>query len=179
MGYFPNAAFLRRTEAEVALLRLLQLQGRAFDPGVVNMMVTAFDNTLRELKLRSRHDPLVERVAQIIIECAERDARCYRDAGLRKPSATVPSIEFFFAASGAVDLEIGRAMNTEHERKHLAQADRHIAELKKDIARQWQIIEELSLGGRPLHQAISMLRLLRGHLRIMERQRQSILDKLD
>jgi hypothetical protein len=32
--------------------------------------------------------------------------------------------------------------------------------LKKDIARQWQIIEELSLGGRPLHQAISMLRLL-------------------
>jgi formamidopyrimidine-DNA glycosylase len=43
----------------------------------------------------------------------------------------VPSIEFFLAASGAVDLEIGRAMNTEHERKHLAQADRHIAELKK------------------------------------------------
>jgi hypothetical protein len=43
----------------------------------------------------------------------------------------VPSIEFFFAASGAVDLEIGRAMNTEHERKHLAQADRHIAELKR------------------------------------------------
>jgi hypothetical protein len=80
-----------------------------------------------------------------------------------------------------VDLEIGRAMNTEHERKHkhLAQADRHIAELKKDIARQWQIIEELSLGGRPLHQAISMLRLLRGQLRIMEGHRQSILDKLE
>ena len=70
-------------------------------------------------------------------------------------------------------------MNTEHERKHLAQADRHIAELKKDIARQWQIIEELSLGGRPLHRAISMLSLLRGHLRIMERHRQSILDKLE
>ncbi len=86
MGYFPNAAFLRRTEAEVALLRLLQLQGRAFDPGVVNVMVTAFGNTLRELKLSSRHDPLVERVAQIIIECAERDARCYRDAGLRAES---------------------------------------------------------------------------------------------
>jgi hypothetical protein len=41
-------------------------------------------------------------------------------------------------------------MNTEQERKHLAQADRHIAELKKDIARQWQIIEELSLGGPPI-----------------------------
>jgi hypothetical protein len=36
-------------------------------------------------------------------------------------------------------------MNAERERKHLAQADRHIAELKKDIARQWQIIEELSM----------------------------------
>ena len=86
MGYFPNAAFLRRTEAEVALLRLLQLQGRAFDPGVVNVMVTALDNTLRELKLSSRHDPLVERVAQIIIECAEkgmRDATEMRDCALK------------------------------------------------------------------------------------------------
>jgi hypothetical protein len=86
MGYFPHAAFLRRSEAEVALLRLLQLQGRAFDPGVVNVMVTAFDNTLRELKLSSRHDPLVERVAQIIIECAEkgmRDATEMRDCALK------------------------------------------------------------------------------------------------
>ena len=88
MGYFPNAAFLRRTEAEVALLRLLQLQGRAFDPAVVNVMVTAFDNTLRELKLSSRHDPLVERVAQIIIECAEkgmRDATEMRDCASHPP----------------------------------------------------------------------------------------------
>ena len=77
-----------------------------------------------------------------------------------------------------MDLEIGRAMNTEHERKQLAQADRYIAELKKDIARQWQIIEELSMGGQPLHKAISMLRLLKDHLRIMERHRQSILDEL-
>jgi hypothetical protein len=29
-----------------------------------------------------------------------------------------------------------RAMNAEREHKHLAQADRYIAELKKDIARQ-------------------------------------------
>jgi hypothetical protein len=55
-------------------------------------------------------------------------------------------------------------MNAEREHKHLAQADRHIAKLKKDIARQWQIIEELSMGGQPLHEAISMLRLLKGHL---------------
>ena len=69
-------------------------------------------------------------------------------------------------------------MNAEREHKHLAQADRYIAELKKDIARQWQIIEELSMGGQPLHEAISMLRLLKDHLRIMERHRQSILDEL-
>jgi hypothetical protein len=86
MGYFPNAAFLRRSEFEVALLRLLQLQGRAFDPAVVNVMVTAFDDTLHELTLSSRHDPLVERVAQIIIECAEkgmRDAAEMRDCALK------------------------------------------------------------------------------------------------
>ena len=70
-------------------------------------------------------------------------------------------------------------MNAEREHKHLAQADRHIAELKKDIARQWQIIEELSMAGQPLHEEISMLRLLKDHLRIMERHRQSILAELE
>jgi hypothetical protein len=70
-------------------------------------------------------------------------------------------------------------MNAEREHKHLAQADRHIAELKKDIARQWQIIEELSMGGQPLHEPISMLRLLKDHLRIMKRHRQLILDELE
>ena len=70
----------------MALLRLLQLQGRTFDPAVVNVMLTAFDDTLRELKLNSRHDPLVERVAQIIIECAEngmRDVAEMRDCALK------------------------------------------------------------------------------------------------
>ncbi len=70
----------------MAFSELLQLQGRAFDPAVVNVMVTAFDDTLRELKLSSRHDPLVERVAQIIIECAEkgmRDAAEMRDCAVK------------------------------------------------------------------------------------------------
>jgi uncharacterized coiled-coil protein SlyX len=70
-------------------------------------------------------------------------------------------------------------MNAEREHKHLAHVDRHIAELKKDIAHQWQIIEELSMGGQLLHEAISMLMLLKDHLRIMERHRQSILDELE
>ena len=70
-------------------------------------------------------------------------------------------------------------MDREQEHKHVAQAERHIAELKKDITRQWQIIEELSMGGQPLHEAKSMLRLLKDHLRIMERHRQSIQEALE
>jgi hypothetical protein len=66
-------------------------------------------------------------------------------------------------------------MNTEEERKHLARADQHIAELKKDITRQWQIIEELSMDRQPLHDAVAMLKFLKDHLRIMEGHRQSIL----
>jgi hypothetical protein len=69
-------------------------------------------------------------------------------------------------------------MNTEQEHKHLARADQHIADLRDDITRQWQIIKELSQGGHPLRGAISMLTLLKTHLRIMERHRQSILDEI-
>ncbi len=65
------------------ILRLLQ--GRVFEPEVVNAMVTAFEDTLRELKLANREDPIVLRVANIIIECAEhgmRDAAEMRDCAL-------------------------------------------------------------------------------------------------
>jgi hypothetical protein len=61
------------SEVEVPILRLLQ--GRVFEPEVVNAMVTAFEDALRELKLTNREDPIVERVAKIIIECAERGMR--------------------------------------------------------------------------------------------------------
>jgi hypothetical protein len=61
------------SEVEVPILRLLQ--GRVFEPEVVNAMVTAFEDVLRELKVTDREDPIVERVAKIIIECAERGMR--------------------------------------------------------------------------------------------------------
>jgi hypothetical protein len=57
----------------VPILRLLQ--GRAFDPEAINRMVAAFEDTLRELKLSNREDPMVQRVAKLIIECAERGMR--------------------------------------------------------------------------------------------------------
>ena len=65
--------FIPRRETEVPILRLLH--GRVFEPEVVNAMVAAFEDTLRELKLANREDPIVQRVATIIIECAERGMR--------------------------------------------------------------------------------------------------------
>ena len=45
----------------------------------------------------------------------------------------------------------------EQERRHLAQADRHIPELKDNIARQRKIIKELVEKGRPTELAETML----------------------
>jgi hypothetical protein len=69
-------------------------------------------------------------------------------------------------------------MDWEQEHKHLARADRHIADLRDDIERQWQTIQDLYRSGHFLHEAISMLTLLKSHLRIIERHRQSILDEV-
>ena len=63
------------------------LHGRAFDPQTINAMGAAFEETLRELGLANRQDPLVERIAKIIIECAERgmrDAAGMRDCALQE-----------------------------------------------------------------------------------------------
>ena len=57
----------------MAIHRLLE--GRAFDPEAIQVMVAAFEDTLRELSSVSREDPIVERVATVIIECAERGMR--------------------------------------------------------------------------------------------------------
>jgi hypothetical protein len=45
----------------------------------------------------------------------------------------------------------------EQERRHLAQADQHIPELKDNIARQRKIIEEVFEKGRPTELAESVL----------------------
>jgi hypothetical protein len=50
-------------------------QGRAFDQQMIDLMVVAFDDALRELKLANRQDPMVEQVARLIVECAERGVR--------------------------------------------------------------------------------------------------------
>src|SRR5262249_7290354 len=53
-------------------------------------------------------------------------------------------------------------------RSHLAQANRYIAEMKADIARERVILEHALDAGHPLEVAESMLHALEGALRIFE-----------
>jgi hypothetical protein len=64
-------------------------------------------------------------------------------------------------------------------RSHLARADRYIAELRADIARERVIVEHATLdAGHPLAVAESMLHALEEALRIFEKHRGLILDEL-
>jgi hypothetical protein len=51
------------------------LKEAAFDQEAITAMITAFEDTLRELKLTDRDDPIVEMVARIIIGCAREGNR--------------------------------------------------------------------------------------------------------
>jgi hypothetical protein len=63
----------------VAIYRLLQQA--AFGPEEIDRLVTAFEDSLRVLKLQDRTDPLTETIAKKLIEIAqtgERDPRRLR-----------------------------------------------------------------------------------------------------
>jgi hypothetical protein len=62
-----------------------------------------------------------------------------------------------------------RAMN--HAQKYLAQANRHIAELTVQIARQRVIVKDALDTGQRLEMAESLLDALEGSVRIFERHR--------
>jgi len=51
------------------------VQNHAFDPDTIAVMVTAFEDALRELRLTDRADPATELVARKVIELAERGER--------------------------------------------------------------------------------------------------------
>ena len=62
------------------------LREASFDDDAVRAMTIAFEDTLRELRLTDRNDPLVEIVARIIVECAakcEHDPVVMRDCALQ------------------------------------------------------------------------------------------------
>jgi hypothetical protein len=61
---------------------------------------------------------------------------------------------------------------TDMERKHLAEADRHIAKCKAQVARQQKIIRQMALRGRSTLWARDMLGAL--SLRAFERHRERV-----
>ena len=74
-------------------IRLLLEHDHAFTPEDVKVLIDAFDDTLRALRLQDREDPLTKAVAKIIIELAkdgERDPTRLRDLALKAVSGTKP-----------------------------------------------------------------------------------------
>jgi hypothetical protein len=51
------------------------LQQHSFDPDEINMLVSAFEDALRELRLVDRSDPAVNLVAKRIIALAQQGER--------------------------------------------------------------------------------------------------------
>jgi len=66
---------------------------------------------------------------------------------------------------------------TDQERKHLAQADRHIAECKGHIANQEEVIPQLAQRGQLTLWAEDMLDALKGSLRAFEMHRKLIVSQ--
>ena len=63
-------------------------------------------------------------------------------------------------------------------RSYLAQANRYIAEMRADIARERVIVEHALDAGYPSEVAESMLHTLEGALRIFEKHRELVLNQL-
>ena len=51
------------------------IRGRAFDPETIAVMVSAFEDVLRELRLTDRADPATELIARKVIEFTELEDR--------------------------------------------------------------------------------------------------------
>jgi hypothetical protein len=66
----------------------------------------------------------------------------------------------------------GLAM-TEQDRRHLAQADQHIAECKGHVARQEELIQRIRMRGQPTEWAEQTLDLLKGALGDFEKHRET------
>ena len=63
-------------------------------------------------------------------------------------------------------------MSNDLEREQLADADRHIAQAKRQVLRQRQIVLDLVLHGQPRDEAVTLLNQLEEGLRALERHRQ-------
>jgi hypothetical protein len=68
---------------------------------------------------------------------------------------------------------------TDMERKHLAEADRHIAKCKAQVARRQKRIQRMTLHGQSTLWARDMLGTLEASLRAFERHRERIVSASD
>ena len=68
---------------------------------------------------------------------------------------------------------------TDQERRHLAQADRQIAECKELIARQQELIRRIAQRGESTEVAEGTLEALHSSLQAFERHRKLIVARLD
>jgi hypothetical protein len=64
----PTQTLLRLAQSE-------QEEGGAFDPEAIAVMSAAFEQILHDFKLTNRDDPLVERIATLVIELMRNGAR--------------------------------------------------------------------------------------------------------
>ena len=65
------------------------------------------------------------------------------------------------------------------ERKHLAQADRHIADCKALIARQEELVRRIAQRGQPTDWAEDTLHVLESSLHMFEQHRRLIVSALE
>ena len=76
MGGPPAPALcMIQTKGAIAMPINRALQGRVFSPDELQVLTTAFEQALRELRLVDRSDPATEMVAKKIIELADEGER--------------------------------------------------------------------------------------------------------
>jgi hypothetical protein len=68
--------------------------------------------------------------------------------------------------------------NKQRERAHLAEADRHLTNGKRRVARQQRLVAELKADGHSTAKAQQLLRTMQESLAQYEIHRQAIVDKL-
>jgi hypothetical protein len=98
----------------------------------------------------------------------------------RKPSNPTPaalprSSQPGLSISGRVVWRSSRQLDQNQEHRHLAEADRHIAQATGYVTRQRLIIDQLAAMGQPTDEAWSTLSAFEGRLKAFERHRAMIL----
>ena len=73
---------------------------------------------------------------------------------------------------------MGKEREMVNEREHLAQADRHIAKCKDHIAHHYKLMLEIEQRGEDTSWAKTMLQTLKETLRLFEKHRQLIVERL-